>query len=194
MIGVILCGGESRRMSSDKGLLKLGSTTWAQSAADKIKDLQIRVIISINNKQHKPYSSIFSAPTLVVDDDSLPLRGPLCGLLSVHLKYPNEDLLILACDLPLMEAALLKELLKQHHQQKNFDAFVYKNEEEFEPLCGIYTAKGLSKILGLYQTIRIAKHSMKYVLEQSSTFAIPLSADKKNCFRNFNTPEELNAL
>ncbi len=194
MIGVILCGGESTRMSSDKGLLKLGSNTWAQSAADKIKDLQLIVVVSINSKQHKAYSSIFSAQTLVADDDSLDMRGPLCGLLSVYLKYPHEDLLVLACDMPLMGTDLLKELLKQYHQQKNFDAFVYKNDKEFEPLCGIYKANGLSKILHLNQTNRLATKSMKYVLEQMNTFAIPLSESRKHCFRNFNTQEELNAL
>lgn len=194
MIGVILCGGESTRMSSDKGLLKLGSSTWAQSATDKVKDLRIPVVISINKKQHDTYSSILSSQILVIDDDALQLRGPLCGLLSVHLKYPNEDLLILAVDLPLMEADLLKEILKQYHQQKNFDAFVYKNDEEFEPLCGVYKTNSLNKILRLYQTNRLAKHSMKYMLEQISTYVIPLSEDKKQCFRNFNTQEELNAL
>lgn len=194
MKGVILCGGESTRMSSDKGLLKIDSNTWAQIAADKIKNLQIPVVISINKKQHKAYSSIFSAQILVVDDSSLQIRGPLCGLLSVHLKYPNEDLLILACDMPLMEAYLLKEILKLYHQQKNFDAFVYKNNEEFEPLCGVYKANGLSKILSLYQTNQLAKHGMKYMLGQISTYVIPISEDKKQCFRNFNTQEELNAL
>ena len=194
MIGVILCGGQSTRMSSDKGLLKLGANTWAQVAADKIKNLRIPVVISINKKQHNIYSSIFSSQILVIDDDSLEARGPLCGLLSAHLKYPLKDLLILACDMPLMETDLLTELLAQYHQQKNFDAFVYKNDEEFEPLCGVYKANGLNKILGLYQTNRLTKHSMKYILEQMNTFAMPLSEDKKQRFRNFNTQEELNEL
>ena len=194
MKGVILCGGKSTRMNSDKGLLKIGANTWAQIAADKIKNLQIPVVISINKKQHNIYSSILPSQILVVDDDSLQVRGPLCGLLSAHLNFPNEDLLILACDMPLMEADLLKELLKQYHQQKNFDAFVYKNDELLEPLCGVYKANGLRKIVSLYQANQLAKHSMKYMLEQISTYAIPLSEDKKHCFRNFNTQDELDAL
>ena len=194
MTGVILCGGESTRMDSDKGLLRYNSNTWAQIAANKIKDLRIPVVISINKKQQEAYSLIFSPKALVVDEDPLQVRGPLYGLLSVHLKYPNEDLLILACDMPLIEADLLKDLLKHYHQQKNFDAFVYKNDEAFEPLCGVYKANGLSKILGFYQTSRLAKHSMKYILEQMNTYAIPLSEGKKHCFRNFNTQEELHGL
>jgi len=194
MTGVILCGGESTRMDSDKGLLKYNSNTWAQIAANKIKDLRIPVVISINKKQHDAYSLIFLPQTLVVDEGPLQIRGPLCGLLSVHLKYPEEDLLILACDMPLIEADLLKELLKHYHQQETFDTFVYKNDEEFEPLCGVYKANGLSKIFSFYQTNRLAKHSMKFILEQMNTFAIPLSERKKHCFRNFNTREELNGL
>ena len=194
MTGIILCGGESTRMDSDKGLLKYNSNTWAQIAANKIKDLRIPVVISINEKQHDAYALIFSPQTLVADEDPLQVRGPLYGLLSVHLKFPDEDLLILACDMPLMEADLLKGLLKHYHQQKNFDAFVYKNDGEFEPLCGVYKANGLSKILSFYQTNRLAKHSMKYILEQVNTFTIPLPEGKKHCFRNFNTQEELNGL
>jgi molybdopterin-guanine dinucleotide biosynthesis protein A len=36
MPGVILCGEQSLRMGSGKGLLKLQAKTWAQTAIDKI--------------------------------------------------------------------------------------------------------------------------------------------------------------
>ena len=194
MTGVVLCGGESTRMTTDKGLLKLNTNTWTQIALDRLETFRIPVVISINNGQHAVYKSVFSSDILVVDDNFLQIRGPLRGLLSVHLKYPDEDLAVIACDMPLMETSVITELLTQYHQQKSFDAFVYKNDEEFEPLCGIYKANSLSKILGLYKSNQLVKHSMKYILEQMNTYSIPLSEDKKKCFRNFNTKEELNTL
>ncbi len=36
IVGVVICGGQSSRMGSDKGLLKLEAKTWAQTAIDKM--------------------------------------------------------------------------------------------------------------------------------------------------------------
>ena len=152
------------------------------------------VIISVNKDQYEEYSSIFPAQQLIPDNDSLQLKGPLCGVLSVHLQYPQEDLLILACDMPLMETELIKELLLTIINIPKSDAFVYTNDGEPEPLCGIYKAKGLAHIFSLYQNKQLPKHSMKYMLEHITTHSIPLPDDKKKCFRNFNAHAELNGL
>ena len=44
MIGVVLCGGNSTRMGSDKGLLKEEEETWAELAGRKLKALQLPVL------------------------------------------------------------------------------------------------------------------------------------------------------
>ena len=194
MLGIILCGGQSSRMGSDKGLLKYGLKTWAEIAVDKLQQLELPVIISINPKQLKRYSEIFSPKILDEDDESLQLRGPLAALLSIHQKFPSEDLLVLACDMLQMETSLLKELLSKCSRHPNFDAFVYVNDGEAEPLCGVYKANALYKIFQLYLANQLMKHSMKYALEQINTYTIPLANDKKKYFRNFNTSDELNGL
>ncbi len=190
---MILCGGQSTRMGSDKGLLKLHANTWAQTSIDKITTLQLPVVLSVNKDQLEGYASIFSPQQLITDNDSLKMKGPLCGLLSVHIQHPQEDLLILACDMPLMETALLKELILRY-QQIIADAYVFTNDGEPEPLCGIYIATGLAHILQLYQSGQLPKHSMKYMLEHITTNTIPIADDKKKCFRNFNAHAELNGL
>ena len=194
MRGVILCGGKSTRMGSDKGLLKLRTNTWAKTAVDKITELQLPVILSVNVNQYPDYAAIFPVEQLVKDNGTLKLRGPLCGVLSVHLEYPHEDLLILACDMPLMEVEILKELLKYYQQNNSDDAFVYSNDGEPEPLCGIYKAKGLAHIIQLHNINQLPKHSMKYMLEHISPQIIPISEDKKRSFHNFNAHAELNGL
>lgn len=194
MIGAVLCGGQSTRMGSDKGLLKLQAGTWAQTAADKISALGIPVVISVNKDQYESYASVFSAQQLVIDSDKLKMRGPLYGVLSVHLQNPGKDLLVLGCDLPLMETELLKELLSLYNSKPAFDAFVFTMDGEPEPLCGIYKAQGLTRILKLYQADQLPKHSMKYMLEHISSHTTPVPDDKKKCFRNFNAHAELNGL
>ena len=193
MLGVVLCGGQSSRMGSDKGLLKLNDKTWTQKVIDTLSNFQVPIVISVNKKQYQDYSIIFPVNTLIPDDPSLQLRGPLYGLLSVHLKYPEEDLLLLACDMPLINAELIKQLLTKYSTE-TADVFIYTNDGEPEPMPGIYGSKGLTYIHQLYSTNQLPRHSMKYMLEHIPTFISSLPADKKDLFRNFNTHAELNGL
>ncbi len=193
MPGVVLCGGLSSRMGSDKGLLTRQSETWAQLAAQKLLQININTVLSVNEEQVAGYLSFFPATQLIKDDKSIDVRGPLLGLLSVHMQFPNEDLFVLACDMPLMETSIM-ELLLPHSANRTADAYVFTNDGVYEPLCGIYTAAGLSRVLQLQKTKQLAKHSMKYVLELLHTFTIPLTEDQKKYFRNINTHTELNGL
>lgn len=193
MLGVVLCGGQSSRMGRDKGLLMLNDKTWTQKAIDTLNNFQVPIVISVNKNQYQDYSSIFPLDTLISDDLSLQMRGPLCGLLSVHLKYPGEDLLLLACDMPLINTELIKYLLSKYRSETT-DAFIYTNNGESEPMPGIYRSKALAHVHQLYSTNQLPRHSMKYMLEHISTSISPLPADKKDCFRNLNTHAELNGL
>lgn len=194
MIGIILCGGQSSRMGSDKGLLKLEANTWAQTAIDKMSALDIPIKISVNSKQYRDYEAVFPAADLITDDLTLSLKGPLLGVLSSHLKFPQEDLFVLACDMPLMEPSVLKTLYTVYQQETSFTAYVFTNEGEPEPLCGIYKAKGLSIILDMLVAGRLSKYSMKFMLEHLDMMSIPATDEQKKFFRNFNAHAELNGL
>jgi molybdopterin-guanine dinucleotide biosynthesis protein A len=181
-------------MGTDKGLLKPEAKTWGQSAVDKMAVLGIPVKISVNNNQFPAYTAVFPESYLIADNTSLSLNGPLLGVLSSHLQYPGEDLFILACDMPLMEAVLLNELKARYLEHLSYDAHIYTNNNEPEPLCGIYTAKGLSIILTMLREGRLVRHSMKFMLDQLQVNAVPVTEDHKKYFRNFNAHAELNGL
>jgi molybdenum cofactor guanylyltransferase len=194
VLGIILCGGQSSRMGSDKGLLKLEANTWAKTAIDKMSALNIPIKISVNSKQFPDYEAVFPAIDLITDDPTLSLKGPLLGVLSSHLKYPQEDLFVLACDMPLMEPPLLHTLYTHYQQEPSFNAYIFTNEEEPEPLCGIYKAKGISFILDMLVSGRLSKHSMKFMLDHLETLKIAATNEQKKFFRNFNAHAELNGL
>ncbi len=194
MLGIILCGGQSSRMGSDKGLLKLEAKTWAQTAIDKMSALSIPIKISVNSQQYPDYKFVFPPTDLIKDDTTLSLKGPLLGVLSSHLQFPQEDLFVLACDMPLMESDLLHTLFTHYQQEPSFNAYVFANEGEPEPLCGIYKAGGLSTILEMLSAGRLSKHSMKFVLDHLATTLIPATHEQKKFFRNFNAHAELNGL
>ena len=194
MLGIILCGGQSLRMGSDKGLLKLEAKTWAQTAIDKMAALNIPVKISVNKQQFPEYAEVFSADYLVTDNETLQLKGPLLGLLSCHLSFPAETLFILACDMPLMEPSILIRLNQKYQQSPDAAAYVFTNNNEREPLCGIYTAKGLNSIISLLKNGELTKYSMKFMLDHLTVSVIAANEEQKKCFRNFNAHAELNGL
>ncbi len=194
MLGVILCGGQSTRMGTDKGLLKLHANTWARTAADKMQLLNIQVILSVNAVQYKDYSAVFDAAQLITDDDGLDIHGPLGGVLSIHEKYQAEDLFVLACDMPLMDISILEQLFEHYQQHPTADALAFTNEGAPEPLCAIYKAAGLAHILDLYKKGQLTKHSMKFMLEHINTTLTPLAPEQLKFFRNFNAHAELNGL
>ncbi len=190
MIGLILCGGQSERMGTDKGLIKSAEKTWAQTAADKMALLNIPVIFSINKKQQDLYAKIFSQNELIVDNDMLDLKGPLLGVLSCHLAFPGEDLFVLACDMLYMKTDLLVKLLEKY-QQQIADAYIFSNDVKAEPLCGIYTDRSLSYVSDLYKTKKLHTYSMKFILEQLNVCAVPLEDEEKKYFQNFNSPSDI---
>jgi molybdenum cofactor guanylyltransferase len=195
MLGVILCGGQSRRMGVDKALLKTPeNTTWAQEAMNKLALLQFPVLLSINQLQLPAFENIFSTKQLIPDNTTLLLIGPLLGVLSAYLSYPGEDFFFLACDMPFMQFPILKELYRQYKTNDAADVHVFINNSAPEPLCGIYTARALKHIHQLYQTQQLPGYSMKFVLEQVTTALYPINNKQQNCFRNINTPNELNGL
>lgn len=163
------------------------------AAVDKLVSLEVPIMISVNQEQYYLYSTAFTTSQLIVDNTSLQIRGPLLGVLSAHLQNPGEDIFVFACDMPLMDPSLLKELYHQYQQQQ-YDAFVYTTDGEPEPLCGIYTAKGLASIQAMYHAKLLSKHSMKFMLEHFSVCSIPVADNQKKYFRNINTHAEANGL
>jgi molybdenum cofactor guanylyltransferase len=191
MTGVVLCGGQSTRMGDDKGLLLSDNTTWAQIAKNKAEALGLHVLLSVNSQQVETYSKIFHDTTLVVDDETLEVAGPLAGLLSVHVRFPSEDILVLACDMLNMQPLVLEELLSQSGINDQAEAVAFLNHGQVEPLCAVYSARGLAKILSLYKKNVLKKHSLKSVLEILTTHIIPVRENQGSYFKNFNSPDDL---
>jgi molybdenum cofactor guanylyltransferase len=184
LLGVVLCGGESKRMGTDKGLLQLNGKTWVECIADKLRGQGIPVVISINEKQLSPYKEIFEEKDLIVDQ--LPMHGPLNGLLTVHQKFPEKDILLMACDLIDMDAAILQELTIIY-ENNEAEYFAYEENNFFQPLCAIYTSKALKSLQERLVNGSLANYSFQYILNSSNTFRLHTSTSK--AFANYNSSQ-----
>ncbi len=178
LLGVVLCGGKSMRMGADKGLLLQADKPWAALVAQKFEALNMAYIVSINHSQMASYTAYFDTKTLVVDRQSI--EGPLRGLLTVHQQYPEKDLLVLACDMPDMQATTIQILIDNYTQQPDFNFYAYHNGQFWEPFCGIYTAKALSNLNLKHQP----NFSMQHILSSGYTQKNKISDIAS--FKNYN--------
>ena len=192
MVGVILSGGQSSRMGTDKGLMKTaGGKSWVERAVDLVEHVGVRAVVSVNNEQLCSYSTLLAPHLLIADDAQLPVKGPLLGLLSTHQRFPAHDLLLLASDMVHMDDVVLGALLEQYQMHKGKEAYLFLNEGFPEPLCAIYTAPALARLSESYRTGLLDRWSMKYILSQLDVYSSTLPLAWKPYFANINTKEEL---
>lgn len=96
--GVILAGGQSRRMRQDKALLRIARQTMLERTQSTLNQTSVsKVVVSRNNGNH--LSDIF------------PNKGPLSGIHSAAMRFPSFNLLIVPVDLPLIAVQDLQKLI-----------------------------------------------------------------------------------
>ncbi len=200
LLGVVLCGGESRRMGADKGSMLKDGMPWAQYIADKLTPFQLPVVFSISQQQRETYPAFIPAGQLITDN--LPIAGPLKGLLSVHERFPSNDLLLLACDMLDLDEATIGKMISVYQEnaclfQKEkrtpaserdrgeCDFFVYQEGEFAQPFCGIYGSGGLRPVYDLALQGGLRDFGLQSLLNGERTKRIPI--DRQEAFGNYNS-------
>lgn len=189
MIGVVLSGGQSSRMGQDKGLMKTHEKVWAKIALEKLARLSIPSFVSINEHQQQAYLKHFKNSELLVDSTDINIQGPLAGVLRAHLLRPDQDIMVLACDMLDIQYSVLEKLNKEFHALRP-EAIVFQGIN-IEPLCAVYSAQGLEKINSQHNAGSLKNHSMHFVLDTLQTTYLLVPKDWQPFFKNFNRPEEL---
>ena len=183
LLGVVLSGGQSKRMGRDKGLMDIEDTKWAVFVAEKLQNMGLDVVVSVNPAQVESYGKVFPDTTLIVDDTSI--SGPLNGLLTVHKHHPDKDLLLMACDLIDMDKPTLSKLIETYQTEPEFEYYVYSLDGFTEPFCAIYTTKGLAKVYQSMEANELKKFSLHDRFESGLTKYIPIHNEK--VFNNYNS-------
>jgi len=173
LLGLVLCGGESRRMGRDKGLLLKDGVPWALYAGRKLMP-RMPVFYSIRQAQTEAYAAVLPAERLI--PDALAIAGPLNGLLSLHRRFPGADILLAACDMLDLDEATLGRLLAAR-EGGDADFFAYGDERLWQPFGCIYTSKGLRKAEG--------HESLQSLLRAGKTQGLPILDPM--AFNNYNT-------
>ncbi|MDJ0700695.1 MAG: NTP transferase domain-containing protein [Woeseiaceae bacterium] len=132
--GLVLAGGQSRRMGQDKALLRRGDISQLAYVMDMLEDLLPKVFVSVRADQAgEPERAKF--PQIV---DRFEDMGPVAGVLSALEEHPEADWLVVACDLPNLDAGTIKYLLENVDASRAFTAYESSHDGLPEPLCAVY--------------------------------------------------------
>lgn len=132
--GLLLTGGHSRRMQRDKATLEYQGQTQLQRAVALLQPLVTRTFLSVRpDQQQDPLRA--THPQIV---DALPGLGPLGGIHAALHAHPDAAWLVLAVDLPFLDAATLQQLIAARAPQQLGTAFRSSSDDLPEPLCAIW--------------------------------------------------------
>ncbi len=132
---IILSGGKSSRMGTNKSLLKIGDKTVIERMHDLLRNMFKDVILITN----EPVDYKFLG--LPIYEDIFRHRGPLAGIHS-GLKHSKTNLnFIISCDLPLMTKEMINYLIEY---KTNKLITVAKADGFIQQLAGKYSKECLS--------------------------------------------------
>ncbi len=182
--GLVLAGGESRRMGRDKALLVRDGKTQLAHISALLEQVTDRVFVSTRAEQQ--FEAERSRFEQIVDRrDGI---GPVAGILSAMEEYPDVDWLVVACDLPNIDEPTLSYLLENRSQTKPFTAFKSSHDDLPEPLCALYRVGSAAIIREFVDTGMVCPRK---ILIQSDTDLLvqpnPVALD------NINTPDDLDS-
>lgn len=182
LYGLVLAGGESRRMGRDKaGLLRGGQSQLAYTVG-VVEPLVERVFVSARaDQQDDAERSRFDQIVDRYQD-----MGPVAGILSAMDEYPEVDWLVVACDLPNLDASTIAYLLEHRSPQQPFSAYESSHDGLPEPLCAVYVAASADIVRGF---VAEGIHCPRKMLIRSDTLL--LKQPDPRALHNVNTPEDL---
>jgi molybdopterin-guanine dinucleotide biosynthesis protein A len=150
-------------MGREKALMKYNDKTLIEYSLDVIADIEGEPLVVSNNREVQKFlKDIEVIPDLLVG------RGPLGGIYTA-LEYTRDDILIVACDTPLLDQETIAMLTKEWGAA---DIAVYTHEGKIYPFPGIYSLslikdvekrlEGAGKDLSLQDFIR-STANVKYI-------------------------------
>lgn len=186
---IVLAGGQSSRMGRDKALIPVKGVALLRRVCQVALDCTPLVYVVTSRVEE--YAGVVPAGCrfvreLVNQTQPSPPGGPLLGFARGLAQVETEWVLLLACDLPLLEAAALQQNMASLGQVGDSLALLPKTAKGWEPLCGFYRASCLP---GLQAAIGAGERSFQGWLAGQSVRELAL--ENPAMVFNCNTPTDL---
>lgn len=168
---IILAGGESKRMGSNKGRIAYHGKAQVVHCVELLESSGLDTLIASDSDEFLPV-----APCL---KDFAPHMGPTGGLLAAQENDPQSAWLVVACDMPFVDAQVISTLIKNRDPEKA--ATVFESNGQIEPLLGIWEPLALEALweFGL-SPIRTLEKLDCHIIENQKAWLL----------QSANTPEQ----
>ncbi len=182
LYALVLAGGRSRRMGQDKARLLRGDQSQLAYVVQLLEEFVARVFVSTRAEQQAETERSQFEQII----DRYQDMGPVAGILSAMEVHPDADWLVVACDLPNIDAQTVSHLLLHRSTEKPFTAYASSHDGLPEPLCAVYTS-GSAGIVRRFVADNIV--CPRKILIRSDTLL--LEQANPHALDNVNTPDDL---
>jgi molybdenum cofactor guanylyltransferase len=181
---VILAGGQSSRMGTDKSFVQVGGRPVIERIVGQLGDYGAETILITNKPDAYRYLG------LPMFGDLLPGKGALGGLYTAVTYASRPHALVVACDMPFVNERLLDHLTELAPQH---DAVVPRLDGEAEPFRAVYSRACLGAMraaldLGKMRVISWFGDMRVRFVEAAEVAQFD---PQRLTFFNVNTPEDL---
>lgn len=172
---ILLAGGKSKRMGTDKAKLDFYGKTFLQLQIEKGKKLGIQDILVSGGQEVYPECRLVP--------DRLQGQGPLSGMETTLREAQNQQCLVLGVDIPTVPVSELQKLIRTYRKSEESIA-VLTHQNRTEPLIGIY-ATSVAEDIALY--LKDSYKVMSFLT--SKKYAVYESRMAEKYFLNVNNPQ-----
>lgn len=176
---ILLAGGKSERMGTDKGLLDLNGKSFIKHICDALQPIVGSNILIVST--NKKYDSL-GFPRV---EDIIENKGPVGGLYTALMESKTKINLVLSIDVPLVSTELLQWLVENHDE--TYMVTQTKSEDKTNPLIGIYD-RSMRIVFGEHMAAKQLK--LRQVLEDVKHQTLEVPEKWANQLQNINTKEE----
>ncbi|MGA7827294.1 MAG: formate dehydrogenase accessory sulfurtransferase FdhD [Geobacteraceae bacterium] len=180
---VILAGGSSARMKSNKALLPYSGELFIERIYRQLSALFSEVILVTNQPEHYRFLPCRMVP------DEFPGMGSLAGIHAGLKQSRTEHVFVVACDMPYLNSDLIRLMVAQ---APGHDVVIPESDGGLEPLHAVYAKSclpemeealksGTRKIVDCFDWSKVSVLSKEEIAALDPEF---------RSFRNINTPEE----
>lgn len=180
--GIILAGGKSTRMGTDKGLLKIENKTFVACVIDAVKPLVDDIIIVSDNPDYDQFG-------FKRIDDIIKEAGPVAGLYAGLKHSKTDDNLVLSCDVPMISTEVLGQLLKPEFY--SYEVVQIQSKGKTMPLIARYKKDCLTTC---YNLLMQGERRLRLAVSQFNTKSVLIDEKHSDVVKNVNTKEDLETI